>query len=232
MVGGEERTQAIEPQKRQADMLRRAVMKVGAHPAQKMLVGFDRYAPRIEEPSALRFDCLVAARYDAVEQNDLQQRHYANSDPAVQAGGVKSGFQHPGVGKELRDRNDAIIVRRAYRDINLEQRHFEVTFGHVGRVRRVSELGGNFAFKGLQQVRAGRKSLADEMPSGAVNDLPIGSPNLDGYDLPIQCGSLEGSIERAQRFLAQHGFSRQLLEIGPMEAVDVEGGCGSGIVNH
>src|SRR5215468_10069880 len=198
MVGSEERTQAIEPQKRQADKLRRAVMKVGAHPAQKMLVGFDRFAPRIDEPGALRFNRLVASRYDAVEQNDLQQRHYANSDPAMQAGGVKSGFQHSGVGKELRDCNDAIIVSRADRNINLEHRRFEVTFGHVGLVRRVSERGANFAFKGLQQVRAGRKSLADEMPSGAVNDLQIGSPNLNGYDLPIQCGSLERSVECAQ----------------------------------
>src|SRR6202043_3586607 len=71
-----------------------------------------------------------------------------------------------------------------------------------------------------------------EIPSGAVNDLSIRSPNLDGNDLPIQFRTLKGSVERALRFLAQRRSSRQLLEVRSMEAVDVESGCGRSIANH
>src|ERR1700719_893115 len=185
MFDGEERAQVIEPQKCQADELGRAIVKVGAYPAQKKLARFDRSTSRINEHRTLRFDRLIASRHDAVKQNDLQQPNPANSKPAVQAGGVKFRLQRTGVGKELRDRNDA-IAGRADRDINLQQRYVEVTLGLVDLIRRASELSGDFPFQGLHQIRIGRKGLAGEIPPGAVNDLSIRSPNLDGNDLPIQ----------------------------------------------
>src|SRR6266478_3906359 len=101
MLCGEERTQGSESQQRQADELCRAIMKIGADSVQKAFAHFDRSAAPIDEHRPLRFDRLVASPHDAVEQNDLQQRHPANRNPALQAGAIKFGLKASGVGKEL-----------------------------------------------------------------------------------------------------------------------------------
>src|SRR5258708_4537405 len=203
MLSSEERTQGIEPQQRQADELGRAIMEIGADPVQKAFTHFDRSATRIDEHRALRFDRLVASPHDAVEQNDLQQRHPANRNPALQAGAIKFGFQARGVGKELRHRNDVIAAFLVDRDVNLKQRPAQATLDPVSLALRALKSVRHSAFQGLEQLGIDRKSLADEIPTGAVNYPPVREANLDGYDLPRQFRILKQIIEGAQRLLAQ-----------------------------
>src|SRR5262245_32128588 len=161
MLGSEERTQCIESQQRQADKLRRAIMKVSADSVQKALARLERCASRIDEHRALRFDGLIASPYDAVEQNNLQQRYPANRNPALQAGSVKFGIQASRVGKELRHCDDVIAAFFTNRDIGLQQRHVQCTLKRVSLAVRVAELRGYFAFQRLEQLRIGRESLTD-----------------------------------------------------------------------
>src|SRR5882672_3427794 len=207
-------------------------MKIGADPVQKALAHFDRSATPVDEHRALRFDRLIASPHDAVEQNDLQQRHPANRNPALQAGAIKFGLEASGVGKELRHRNDVIAAVLVDRDVNLKQRHVQATLDRVSFALRALKSGCHFAFQGLEQLGIDWKSLADEIPICAVNDPPVREADLDGYDLPGQFRILKQIIEGAQRLLAQRRLVRQFLQVGPVEAVDVGGGCGSAIANH
>src|SRR3974377_2478476 len=65
LLRSKERMQGIKPQERQADELRRAVMKVSAQAAQKAFARFDRRSSGIERRRALRFDRLRCSRASA-----------------------------------------------------------------------------------------------------------------------------------------------------------------------
>src|SRR5215470_4863020 len=148
-------------------------MKVGADAMQNALARLDRCTSRTDENCALRFDRPIASPHDAIEQNDLQQRHTANHNPALQAGIMQFSLQASGVSQEFRGRNDVLSALLADRDINLKQRHTEVTLERAGFVCWVAKLSGYVAFQRADQPWIARHGLADEFGTGAVNDPPV-----------------------------------------------------------
>ncbi len=178
-------------------------------------------------------DGVTAALDDARQQQIRRQSDGGDNGPGAQLRLANLRVQRIGQQVELIDGDDATVTVLAHGRVDLHQSAEVLALIQVLGFVEIADVGADLTVDGLLQRIVDGKLSADECRVRGVQDASVARPDLELNHALTQPGSGNQSVQRRRVVRGQPAIvSRQGLQIGSQDAVDVQRGNAAGALQH